>query len=60
MLKRKKVIETINALPDTFSIEELIDRLVLLQKMEIGIQQADAGQTVSTKEAKAKLKKWLK
>jgi len=60
MLRRRKVIETVNALPATFSIEELIDRLILLQKIEIGIEQSENGQTISHKEAKARLKKWLK
>jgi len=60
MLRKRKVIETVSSLPDKFSIEELIDRLVLLQKVEIGIEQANSGQTLSTKEAKAKLKRWLK
>lgn len=60
MLRRRKVIETVSSLPEIFSIEELIDRLILLQKIEIGIEQAEKGQVVSTKEAKTKLKKWLK
>lgn len=54
------MIKTINALTDKFSIEEIIDKLVLLQKIEIGIEQADNGQAVSTSEAKKRLKKWLK
>ncbi len=60
MLKRSKVIETVNSLPTSFSMEELIDRLIVLKKIEIGIEQAEKGQTVSTKEAKARLKKWMK
>lgn len=60
MLRRRKVIETISSLPETFSIEELIDRLILIQKIEIGIDQAEKGQAVSTKVAKTRLKKWLK
>jgi hypothetical protein len=60
MLTKQKVIQTINDLPDTFSIEEIIDRLVLLQKIEIGMSQSINGETVSTEEAKVRLKKWLK
>ena len=60
MLRRSKVIETVSSLPERFSIEELIDRLIVLQKIEIGIEQVEKGQTVSTKEAKTRLKKWLK
>ena len=60
MLDKKKVLQTIKDLPDTFSIEEVIDRIVLLQKIEIGLEQSRNGQTLSTSEAKARLKKWLK
>ncbi len=60
MLTKQNVIKTINSLPDKFSVEEIIDRLLLLQKIEIGIDQADKGKTISTTEAKKKLKKWLK
>ncbi|HVA98366.1 MAG TPA: hypothetical protein VNG53_05685 [Bacteroidia bacterium] len=56
MLTKQKLIQTISALPDTFSLEEVIDRIVLLQKIEIGIEQANKGQAVSTTEAKKKLK----
>jgi hypothetical protein len=49
----KKVLQTIKELPDTFSIEGVIDRIVLLQKIEIGLEQSGKGATVSTSEAKS-------
>jgi hypothetical protein len=60
MLDKKKVLQTIKDLPDTFSIEEVIDRIVLLQKVEIGLEQGRKGETLTTSEAKTRLKKWLK
>jgi hypothetical protein len=60
MLRRSKVIETVSSLPTTFTMEELIDRLIVLKKIEVGLEQANKGQTISQKEAKSKLKKWLK
>jgi hypothetical protein len=60
MLTKQKLIKAISGLPDIFSLEEVIDRIVLLQKIEIGIEQADKGQSISTMQAKKKLKKWLK
>lgn len=60
MLTKKKIIKTIESLPDNFSIEEVIDRIVLLQKIEIGLDQSNKGETYTTAEAKKKLKKWLK
>ena len=60
MLTKQNVIKTINSLPDKFSLEEIIDKLLVIQKIEIGIDQAENGKTISTTEAKKKLKKWLK
>ena len=60
MLKREEVIKSVNGLPDEFSFEEILDRLLLLDKIEIGLKQSDSGDVVSTEEAKQSLSKWLK
>ena len=60
MLDKKKVIQSIQELPDTFSLDDVIDRILLLQKVETGLEQSSKGETLTTSEAKAKLKKWLK
>ncbi len=60
MLTKKKLLSTLKNLPEKFSMEEVIDRIILLQKIEIGLEQSGTGKTLSSKEAKAKLKKWLK
>jgi hypothetical protein len=60
MLDKNKVLQTIKDLPETFSAEELIERIILLQKLEIGFEQIEKGETLATSEAKSKLKKWLK
>jgi hypothetical protein len=60
MLSKKTVIETVNSLPDNFSLEEVIDRLILIQKVELGLAQSIENQIVSHEEAKEKLNKWFK
>ena len=59
MLTKDKLIKTIKDLPDKFTLDDLLDRIVLLQKIEIGLEQSETKQTKSTKQAKEKLKKWL-
>jgi hypothetical protein len=54
MLNKNKVLRTLENLPETFSIEEIIDQLVLLQKIELGLEQATNNKTVSTEEAKSR------
>ncbi len=59
MLSKEQVLKSIQDLPEQFSVEEIIDRIILLYKIDIGIQQSNAQQTFSTDEAKEKLRKWL-
>jgi hypothetical protein len=58
-LSKAKLIETIKDLPDSFSVEDLFERIILLQKIEIGLEQSKSGQVLPTSEARKKLKKWL-
>ncbi len=60
MLTKEKILQTLKDLPDTFSIDELFDRIVLLNKIEIGLEQSESGKVNTTDQAKDKLKKWLK
>lgn len=60
MLVKEKVLEAVRSLPDEFSIDDLVERLIVLYKIETGLQQVAEGKTLSTKEAKEKLQKWLK
>ncbi|HXB40429.1 MAG TPA: hypothetical protein VNZ49_07790 [Bacteroidia bacterium] len=60
MLTKKKLLQSIKDLPENFSVDEIIDRIILLQKIEIGLEQSSAGKIHSTQEAKRNLKKWLK
>lgn len=60
MITKDKAIEAIKSLPDEFSIEELMDRLILLNKIETGIRQAEQGETYTAEEAKKMLvENWI-
>ena len=56
MLTKEKLLQTIKDLPDQFSAEELFEKVILLQKIELGIEQSDSNQVYSTSEAKKKLR----
>ena len=60
MITKEQIIKTINELPEIFSSEELIQKIILLQKIDTGLQQSVAGEVVSNEEAKKHLAKWLK
>ncbi|WP_066833655.1 hypothetical protein [Rufibacter ruber] len=59
MVSKIKVLESVQALPDHFSIDELVERLIIVQKIEEGQRQAKEGKVNTTQEAKDKLAKWL-
>ena len=59
MLNREKVIETIKQLPDNFPLDEVIERIILLDKIETGLQQSSRGQVTPDENIDEKLPKWL-
>jgi hypothetical protein len=46
-------------LPDHFSVDDLLDRLLLIEKVETGLQQSKNKETISTEDARKRLEKWL-
>jgi len=58
-MTKEQVITSLQDLPDSFEPEQLIERLISLQKMEEGLAQAKRGQVVTVEEAKERLTKWL-
>ena len=57
-MKRDKAIETIKELPNEFDLEELMDKLVFVEKVEKGLKQLDEGKTVTHETVKETVKKW--
>ena len=59
MLTKTNVIESLKVLPDNFTIDELLEHLVFVQKVEEGLKQSENGNTISSEEAKKRIDKWL-
>ncbi len=57
---KSKMEHLIHKLPDNAGIEDAMERLYLLAKIEKGIKQADEGDVYTQDEAREKLAKWLK
>jgi predicted transcriptional regulator len=60
MTFKEKVIQAVQNLPEDASIEDAMERLLFLGKIEKGLYQADTGQTVSHAQVKERMLKWLK
>ena len=60
MTAKEKVLRAVHDLPEDASIEDAMERLYFLAKVERGLQQADAGQTIPHEQVKQRMAKWLK
>ena len=58
-MRKSTVIEFISKLPEEISVDEIIERLIVIEKIERGQQQVKEGKVNTEEEAKAKLSKWL-
>jgi predicted transcriptional regulator len=52
---KQLIREVVEKLPPETTVEEAMERLYVLAKIERGIAQADAGQTLSHEEVRARL-----
>ena len=53
-------MRVVRNLPAKASIEDAMERLLFLSKIERGLKQADSQQTISHARVKEKMAKWLK
>ena len=60
MLTKQLVTDAINNLPEKFTLDEIMQCMYVLNKIEQAREKSKQGKTLSTREAKKKLAKWLK
>jgi predicted transcriptional regulator len=60
MTTKEKIIQAVEELPADATIEDAMERLLFLAKVERGLKQADAGETISHMEVKERMAEWLK
>ena len=59
MLTKEKVKKTIDRLPDSFTVDQVVEELVVLDKIEKGLKEVEEGKVYTTQQVKDHLKKWL-
>lgn len=60
MLTKEKGRKTIDRLPDTFTVDQLVEELIVLNKIEEGLKDVEEDKVFSTGQVKEELKTWLK
>ena len=59
MTKKEIVLETIRALPDDCSLEEIAERIEFMAAVQKGLDQLDRGEGIPHDEVKRQLASWL-
>ena len=59
MLTKTQIFDTVENLDEQISLDELIDKLIFIEKVNIGLAQSENGMVCSEEEARKKLSGWL-
>ena len=60
MITKTQLINTLNQLPENMTIDQVIDHLIFVEKVQKGLEDSENGRVYTHDEAKQKLGKWLK
>lgn len=60
MLTKNKVLQVIDKMPDQFSLDELMEEMILIEKIQKGIEQSDKDEVVSDDDLNSRLPEWLR
>jgi len=59
MITKSILIEQIDSFPEKFSIDDLIERLILVEKIETGKKQSENNEILSEAELDKEIEKWF-
>ena len=45
-MKKDKVIDTIKGLPEEFELDELLEKLIFIEKVDLGLAQVEQGKVI--------------
>ena len=60
MLTKDKVRKTIDRLPENFTVDQIVEEFVILNRIEEGLKDIEEGRVFTTDQVKKELKTWLK
>ena len=56
---KQQILQAMEELPEDAGVEDALDRLYLLYKVEKGLAQADRGEVIPQQEIRRRMPKWL-
>ena len=59
MITKEKLKKSISDFPEEFSIDDVIERLILIEKIELGNEQSLTGEVISDDKLEEEMTKWF-
>ena len=59
-MRKSTVIHTLNELPQKFDLDEFLERLMVIEKIDEGLEEIKSGKVVSHDKVKKMIAKWKK
>lgn len=59
MLNKEIVNHPISEMPNEFTVDELIERLLVVEKVNQGLQEVEEGMIITEEELDQSMKKWF-
>ncbi len=59
-MKKSTIIHTLNELPEEFNLDDFLERHIVIEKIDEGLEEAKTGQTISHDKVKKMVAKWRK
>jgi hypothetical protein len=60
MITKTNLINSLDKLPENLTVNQVIDHIIFVEKIENGLEDSKNGKVNTKEEARLKLKKWLK
>ena len=60
MITKTQIINSLDKLPENLTIDQIVDHLIFIEKVQKGMDDSVNGRINTKEEAKKKLNKWLK
>ena len=60
MLTKTRLKQELEKFPESFTIDELIEKLILIEKIQEGEKQSENDEVISEKELDKEIEKWFK
>jgi predicted transcriptional regulator len=59
-MQKSTILHTLNELPNKFNLDDFLERLIVIEKIDEGMEEAKTGKTLSHEKVKKIVAKWHK